>query len=92
MTVESFKSEIRKLEMGKNYIIAVVEGPGIGLIGLNSSSEFIPCQIIAEDKHDYYFIDSTGNNGSCPKRSFQIVTALHQGFDKVDSLQQNRWS
>ncbi len=73
MNIEYFKSEIRKLELQGNYIMAVVEGPGVGLIELNSAAEFLPCQIIAEDKHDYHFIDSSGQNGSCPKRSYQIV-------------------
>ena len=73
MTVKLFKSKIKEMETEFKSIMRVVEGPGIGLIGLNSQAKFKPCCIIAEGKHDYFYINEDDQYGACPKKEYQIV-------------------
>lgn len=74
MNLETFKLEIKELETQMNLIAGIVEGPGIGLIGLGPMAEYEPCKIIAEVKHYYYFLNENGTYGSYPKRCYQIVS------------------
>ncbi len=74
MNLETFKMEIKQLEMQMNLIAGIVEGPGVGLIGLGPMAKYEPCKIIAEVKHDYHFINEDGTYGSYPKKSYQIVS------------------
>ncbi len=74
MNLETFKSEIKQLETQMHLIAGVVEGPGVGLIGLRPTAEYEPCKIIAEVKHDYYFLNENGSYGIYPKNSYQIVS------------------
>ena len=73
MTIDAFKSQVKKMEMEYNCIMRVVEGPGVGLIGLSSRSKFEPCLIIAEGKQEYFYITEREEFGKCLKKEFQIV-------------------
>ncbi len=74
MNLEIFKSEIKQLEEQMNFMAGIVEGPGVGLIGLRPRAKYEPCKIIAEVKHDYYFLNENGRYGIYPKKSYQIVS------------------